>query len=122
MKTTVKLLFMSAALLLFVACKNESSSEPSGNVNESSAQQASPKKVGQAYITDDETNPTVLQIAIGSDDHTTLVAAVEAADLENSLSNAGPLTVFAPTNAAFDALPAGTVENLLKPENKEVGS
>ncbi len=60
-----------------------------------------------------------MQIAIDSPDHTTLVAAVQAADLENALVNAGPLMVFAPTNAAFDALPAGTVENLLKPENKE---
>lgn len=110
---------MSAVLLLFVACKNESSSEPSGSTHEPSAQEAAPQKVGQAYITDDEANPSVLQIAMGSEDHTTLVAAVQAANLENSLSNAGPLTVFAPTNAAFDALPAGTVEDLLKPENKE---
>ncbi|MEC7264069.1 MAG: fasciclin domain-containing protein, partial [Bacteroidota bacterium] len=63
--------------------------------------------------------PNVLQIAIGSPDHSTLVAAVQAAELENALVNAGPLMVFAPTNAAFDALPAGTVEDLLKPENKE---
>lgn len=77
------------------------------------------KNQGQAFIEDDESQPNVLQIAIGSPDHTTLVAAVQAAGLENSLVNAGPLMVFAPTNAAFDALPAGTVENLLKPENKE---
>ena len=57
-------------------------------------------------------------VAAGSKDHATLVAAVKAADLVNSLSNAGPFTVFAPTNAAFDKLPAGTVETLLKPENK----
>ena len=54
-----------------------------------------------------------------SDDHTTLVAAVKAADLVETLQWPGPFTVFAPTNAAFDALPAGTVDNLLLPENKD---
>lgn len=60
----------------------------------------------------------VVDIAIGSADHTTLVAAVKAADLVTTLKSKGPFTVFAPTNAAFDKLPAGTVNNLLKPENK----
>ena len=60
----------------------------------------------------------VVDIAIGSADHTTLVAAVKAADLVTTLKGKGPFTVFAPTNAAFSKLPAGTVENLLKPENK----
>ncbi len=61
---------------------------------------------------------TVVDIAVGSPDHSTLVAAVTAAGLVETLSGAGPFTVFAPTNAAFAALPAGTVDNLLKPENK----
>jgi uncharacterized surface protein with fasciclin (FAS1) repeats len=61
---------------------------------------------------------TVVGIAVDSKDHTTLVAAVKAAGLVDTLSGAGPFTVFAPTNAAFAALPAGTVENLLKAENK----
>ncbi len=74
---------------------------------------------GQAGVVDDDSKKNILQIAIGSPDHTTLVAAVQAAQLENVLVNPGPLTVFAPTNAAFDALPAGTVESLLKPENKD---
>jgi len=60
-----------------------------------------------------------VQIAVGSKDHTTLVAAVKAGELVDALSNAGPFTVFAPTNAAFDKLPAGTVDGLLKPEAKE---
>ena len=60
----------------------------------------------------------VVDIAIGSADHTTLVAAVKAADLVATLKGAGPFTVFAPTNEAFAKLPAGTVESLLKPENK----
>ena len=60
----------------------------------------------------------VVDIAISSKDHTTLVAAVKAADLVTTLKGKGPFTVFAPTNAAFGKLPAGTVESLLKPEAK----
>ena len=75
---------------------------------------------GQAYVVDNVSNPNVLQIALGSPDHTTLVAAVQAAELENVLVNAGPLTVFAPTNDAFAALPEGTLDELLKPENKQL--
>lgn len=60
----------------------------------------------------------IIQNAVNSGDHTTLVAAVTAADLVATLSGAGPFTVFAPVNDAFENLPAGTVETLLKPENK----
>lgn len=60
----------------------------------------------------------IIQNAVNSKDHTTLVAAVKAAGLVETLSGAGPFTVFAPTNAAFGKLPAGTVETLVKPENK----
>jgi uncharacterized surface protein with fasciclin (FAS1) repeats len=60
----------------------------------------------------------VVDIAIGSTDHTTLVTAVTTAGLVETLKGAGPFTIFAPTNAAFSALPAGTVEGLLKPESK----
>ena len=60
----------------------------------------------------------IIQNAVNSKDHTTLVAAVKAAGLVDTLSGTGPFTVFAPTNEAFAALPAGTVDNLLKPENK----
>jgi uncharacterized surface protein with fasciclin (FAS1) repeats len=59
----------------------------------------------------------IVSIAIRSEDHTTLVAAIKAADYVTSVAASGPLTVFAPTNAAFDALPEGTVETLVKPEN-----
>jgi len=61
----------------------------------------------------------IIQNAVNSKDHTTLVAAVKAAGLVDTLSGPGPFTVFAPTNEAFAKLPAGTVDNLLKPENKE---
>jgi uncharacterized surface protein with fasciclin (FAS1) repeats len=60
----------------------------------------------------------IIQNAVNSKDHTTLVAAVKAAGLVETLQGAGPFTVFAPTNAAFGKLPAGTVESLVKPENK----
>lgn len=64
------------------------------------------------------TQPTIVELAVSSDDLTTLVAAVTAADLVDTLNSAGPFTVFAPTNAAFDKLPAGTVGTLVQPENK----
>lgn len=63
-------------------------------------------------------NKNIIQNAVNSKDHTTLVAAVKAAGLVDTLEGKGPFTVFAPTNEAFKKLPAGTVENLLKPENK----
>jgi uncharacterized surface protein with fasciclin (FAS1) repeats len=62
----------------------------------------------------------IVENAVNSADHTTLVAAVQAAGLVETLQSPGPFTVFAPVNAAFTALPAGTVETLLKPENKEM--
>jgi uncharacterized surface protein with fasciclin (FAS1) repeats len=62
---------------------------------------------------------TIVENAVNSKDHTTLVAAVKAAGLVETLSGPGPFTVFAPTNAAFAKLPAGTVDTLLKPENKD---
>ena len=62
----------------------------------------------------------IVENALNSKDHTTLVAAVKAAGLVETLQGSGPFTVFAPTNSAFEKLPAGTVDNLLKPENKEV--
>ncbi|WP_298930889.1 fasciclin domain-containing protein [uncultured Allomuricauda sp.] len=121
MKAIFQLKFLIYPLLLLffvVGCKNEPKTDNS-TVSEVTNDTEANKEKGQAFIEDDGSTPNVLQIAIGSPDHTTLVAAVQAANLENALVNAGPLMVFAPTNAAFDALPAGTVENLLKPENKD---
>jgi uncharacterized surface protein with fasciclin (FAS1) repeats len=73
------------------------------------------KKVGGA---DMFPTKNIIENAVNSKDHTTLVAAVKAAGLVETLSGAGPFTVFAPTNQAFNKLPAGTVESLVKPENK----
>lgn len=72
--------------------------------------------VGGAAMYEDK---NIVENAVNSKDHTTLVAAVKAAGLVETLQGEGPFTVFAPTNAAFEALPAGTVDTLLKPENKE---
>jgi len=66
----------------------------------------------------DDLSKTVVDVAAASPDHTTLVAALKAADYVDSLRNPGPFTVFAPTDAAFAKLPAGTLDTLLKPENK----
>ncbi|MEQ9063470.1 MAG: fasciclin domain-containing protein [Vicingaceae bacterium] len=111
----LKYIFISALSLSFLACQN-AGNEGTTNTSESSGE-VSYHEAGQAFVEDEVSDPNILQIAIGSADHSTLVAAVQATKLENALVNAGPLTVFAPTNAAFDALPEGTVENLLKPEN-----
>ncbi len=83
----------------------------------SSAADAKNPKVGGAAMFEDK---NIIENALNSKDHTTLVAAVKAAGLVETLMGKGPFTVFAPTNEAFAALPAGTVENLLKPENKEL--
>ena len=118
MKTIAPLRLLVGILFLFalaLSCKQEAKNTSTSTVAES----GNDKTSGQAFVEDEESVPNVLQIAIGSPDHTTLVTAVQAADLENALVNAGPLMVFAPTDEAFAALPDGTVENLLKPENKD---
>ena len=115
--TNLKAFILSFLMLgVMFSCKNEAKTATSPAQDNAGTQEV--EKQGQAFIEDDGSTPNVLQIAIGSPDHSTLVAAVQAAELENALVNAGPLMVFAPTNEAFAALPAGTVEDLLKPENK----
>ena len=74
---------------------------------------------GQSAVVDDGSAANALQVAQSLDDFTTLVAAIEAAGVQDALVNVGPLTVFAPVNAAFDKLPEGTVESLVQPENKD---
>jgi uncharacterized surface protein with fasciclin (FAS1) repeats len=103
-----------AVATLVAACGNNPESQPAAAEASGTA-----TGVGQSNVADDESQRNVVQVAVASPDHSTLVTAVKAADLVNSLSNAGPFTVFAPTNAAFAALPAGTVDGLLKPDKKE---
>ena len=85
-----------------------------------SAQMADKEKTVQVGGAPMYPSKTIIQNAVNSKDHTTLVAAVKAAGLVDTLQGAGPFTVFAPTNAAFTKLPAGTVDTLLKPENKQM--
>ena len=106
MKTTIKLaaLMLATTLGLQAAAQMEG-----GKMKEKTVE------VGGAPM---YPSKNILENAVNSKDHTTLVAAVRAAGLVETLSGSGPFTVFAPTNAAFDKLSKGTVDNLLKPENK----
>ena len=106
------LIFLGAATI--TACNSVDSTKVSSAQSGETVETHS-----QSGVQDSLSQPNVVQIAIASKDHSTLVEAVKAADLVNSLSNARPFTVFAPTNAAFDKLPKGTVEDLLKPEKKD---
>ncbi len=118
MKTTN--LFIAAGvacLMAFTSCTTNSSNAENAASGSYETEESDPGG-GQASVSDDVSQKDVVKVAVGSPDHTTLVAAVKAAGLVNSLSNAGPFTVFAPVNSAFEALPKGTVDNLLKPENK----
>jgi uncharacterized surface protein with fasciclin (FAS1) repeats len=89
-----------------------------GKAPETASTTGAAPAVGQSGVQDDVSQANILKVAVGSPDHTTLVKAVQAAGLVDALANAGPFTVFAPVNAAFEALPAGTLDDLLKPENK----
>ncbi len=109
-----KIIFLPFVLcLMFTNSCNQSKESKSTEIETETMD-----KVGQSGVQDDVSNPNIVQVAVSSKDHTTLVTAVKAAGLADALSNAGPFTVFAPTNKAFEKLPSGTVEGLLKPENK----
>ncbi|MFN8213753.1 MAG: fasciclin domain-containing protein [Candidatus Nanopelagicales bacterium] len=103
--------FAVASLALVGCSSNESSTESSPSPAATSAE-ASPTAAAEAG--------TIVEVASGNPDFSTLVAAVSAADLAETLGAEGPYTVFAPTNEAFEALPAGLLDELLKPKNKEV--
>lgn len=111
MKKIISIIVVSAAFI-FTACNNNQTTS-----TEQTAATETPAG-GQEAVQDDESQKDVVKIAVGSKDHTTLVAALKQAELVTSLSNAGPFTVFAPTNAAFDKLPAGTVDGLMKDDKK----
>ncbi|HUC83256.1 MAG TPA: fasciclin domain-containing protein [Flavisolibacter sp.] len=108
-----KIFVFGLTSFLLWACNSSETTATADNTTETS------QPVGQSNVKDDESQKDVVKVAAGSPDHTTLVAAVKQADLVNALSNAGPFTVFAPVNAAFEKLPAGTVDDLMKAENKE---
>lgn len=112
MKYIINLTMIVSAVFLMLSC-----STPSGETGSTGSSPES-HPLGQASVVDDESDANILQVAISSEAHTTLVAGVQAAEIEHVLVNAGPLTVFAPTNDAFAALPEGVLDDLLKPENK----
>lgn len=111
---SLKSLFIAGLAIGFMNCTPQEESNQAANM-EATTDYA----VGQSGVQDTDSEPNVVQVAVGSSDHTTLVKAVQAAGLVDALSNAGPFTVFAPTDAAFAKLPAGTVEGLLKPAKKD---
>jgi len=113
MKKLYFLLCLALSGQLLLSCSDKSGDQQGATVTEQPAVRG-----GQASVVDDKSKKNIIQIAAASADHTTLAAVVKAAGLADVLANPGPLTVFAPTNAAFEKLPAGTVEELLKPENK----
>lgn len=116
------LLLILPVVLLLSACTSNTTSDvtpsSSSNVMEQSATSAPAATSMSQNATMPMASKDIVDTAVGSKDHTTLVAAVTAAGLVDTLKGTGPFTVFAPTNAAFAALPAGTVEGLLKPEMK----
>lgn len=101
-----------ATCLLLTACAKQETSDSAVD------QTAAPLPKGQSTVVDGESDANALQVALSLEDFSTLVVAVQAAGVEDALVNVGPLTVFAPVNAAFDKLPEGTVATLLEPENK----
>lgn len=98
--------------ILLMSCSNGETKDTTIVIKDTSSDVVAPAPTVPA------TPATVVDISVGSADHTTLVAALKAAGLVETLSGAGPFTVFAPTNAAFDKLPKGTVESLLTAERK----
>jgi len=108
-----KCIIMCFTTLIISACGGEATQK-----TDSQSGNESKQLTGQSGVKDSESKPNVVQIAVGSKDHSTLVTAVKAGEYVDVLSNVGPFTVFAPINKAFDALPEGTVESLLKAEAK----
>lgn len=110
----IKLITIAFLVLFVVSCKQENKKDVKSTTKET------PKKElkGQSGVQDEFSDPNALQKAKSIADFSTLVAAIKAAGVEDAVVNAGPLTIFAPLNTAFEKLPEGTVETLLKPENK----
>lgn len=112
MKNILNIYPIAFGLLMCTACSSNTDDKKDG------AAETTISAGGQEAVVDNESQKDIVKIAVGSADHSTLVAALTQADYVNDLSNAGPFTVFAPTNAAFDKLPEGTVDDLMKDENQ----
>lgn len=113
MKKIINIVLSVCTIIIFSCNESGTASEKIAAANETVVESG-----GQASVKDDVSAKDVVKIASGSKDHSTLVAALKQAALVNALSNAGPFTVFAPTNAAFDKVPKETLDNLMKDENK----
>jgi len=109
----MKKILLILSIAVFSACNNDNKTE-SKEVSASTEQ----SNAGQANVKDDASMKDIVKVAVGSADHTTLVKALQQAELVDVLANPGPFTVFAPTNAAFDKLPAGTLDGLMKADKK----
>ncbi|PCH54187.1 MAG: fasciclin [Flavobacteriaceae bacterium] len=114
-KTNLTLSILAVFALFIVSCNSGEKKQ----VKNETKTEAAPVERGQSSVVDNVSAANVLQVAESLDDFKTLVVAIKAAGVEDALVNAGPLTVFAPVNGAFDKLPEGTVATLLKPENKD---
>lgn len=113
MKKTGLITFLLISVLMF-SCNSNTTQE-----SETTSADNSVIAGGQENVQDEVSQKNIVKIALGAPDHSTLVAALRQAGLISSLSNAGPFTVFAPTNEAFKNLPTGTVEDLIKDANKD---
>jgi uncharacterized surface protein with fasciclin (FAS1) repeats len=113
-----KQIFILSTLMILslLSCKNESKSDQESATPAVATE--TQEHQGQAAVEDNVSEANALQVAKSLEDFSTLVAAIEAAGVEDALVNAGPLTIFAPLNSAFAKLPEGTVETLVQPENK----
>ncbi len=110
------IILLTAPFLFFViSCNSSSNNEVPAATTEAAS---TPAAGGQEAVQDDVSAKDIVKVAVGSKDHTTLVAALKQAELVTSLANAGPFTVFAPTNDAFSKLPAGTVDGLMQNDKK----
>lgn len=115
----MKRIFLIPALLMTMVMFGCGDGTSTNSETATSSENTAVSAGGQENVKDDVSQKDVVKVAVGSPDHTTLVAALKQADLVTSLSNAGPFTVFAPTNDAFKKLPAGALDDLMKNENKD---
>lgn len=113
MKQTLALLALAALL----GCADDNAPAPASAATGNAAAAPAPTQAPNSNTPPLDPH-NIVSIAVGSKDHTTLVSALKAADYVDSVANAGPFTVFAPTNAAFDKLPKGTLESLTKPDKQ----
>ncbi|WP_179007132.1 fasciclin domain-containing protein [Winogradskyella forsetii] len=112
MKTIKTLSILALSTVVFFSCES--------NKKEKTEETTQSQEIAEVITEEKEaSDPNIVEVAVGNENFSTLVAAVKAADLVETLSGKGPFTVFAPTNDAFNKLPEGTVGTLLKPENKE---